>query len=80
MCLLVLSLGVLSWYKPSQWQFQVLESWWKIRERKEVISSEVVRDLQVILDSCCSAQPFHLMNQLIPFQHEVNVVGVVWLG
>jgi hypothetical protein len=51
MCLLVLSLGVLSWYKPSQWQFQVLESWWKIRERKEVISIEVVRDLLVILDS-----------------------------
>ena len=55
MCLRVLSLGVLSWYKPSRWQFQVLESWRKIRESKEVISSEVVRDLLVILDSCCSA-------------------------
>jgi len=37
-----LSLGVFSWYKPSQWQFQVLESCWKIRERKDVISSEVI--------------------------------------
>ena len=55
MCLRVLSLGVLSWYKPSRWQFQVLESCWKIRERKDVISSEVVQDLLVILDSCCSA-------------------------
>jgi len=31
---------------------QVLELWWKIRERKDVISSEVVRDLLVILDCC----------------------------
>ena len=47
---------------------------------KEVISSEVVGDLPVMLDSCCSAQPFHLINQLMPFQHEVNVVGVKWLN
>ena len=80
MCLPVLSLGVLSWHKPSQWQLQVLESWWKIRESKEVISSEVVWDLLVMLDSCCPAQPFYLMNQLIPFQHEENVVGIMWLS
>jgi hypothetical protein len=82
MFLPVLSLGILSWHKPSQWKLQVLVSWWKIQEResKEVISSEVVGDLPVMLDSCCSAQPFHLINQLMPFQHEVNVVGVKWLN
>ena len=80
MCLPVLSLGILSWHKPSQWQLQVLESWRKIRESKKVISSEVVGDLPVMLDSCCSAQPFHLLNQLMPFQYEVNVVGVMWLN